>query len=139
MQQLNSTGTIIVKDSVLWPSWDKVFQSDEDFPGSPYRLINVWASGPAYIDTYWGAGAPTLSGNPMASADITCDGCTLSGGINVVHGPFPICNSELYQVSNYNETGCVGSNTTRTSIGQMTPPIPMSAFSTAYLDSVWSP
>ena len=149
VQQLNSTPRIVIVDSILRPSWDKVFQSEQGISqaslggsGLPIWMQNVWSVAPGYGSTFWGDIPGNFAGRgTLASADIFCDGCTVAGSITSGSPSEPLhsvaCrvqNSETYALSNCNN---LTNNTTVGSIGALTPPPPFPTHT--QLDTIWSP
>ncbi len=126
--QSGGTGMVNIKDSVIWPSWDKALQGSGI--GTVFTISNSWIAEPSAGEDIWPGGGLVLDGHHAITAVANMTNSILLGS---VHSGFAVTvsGSTLYNVS-----GIIngGGNTTVAQI-----PLPPPAPTHTQLDSIWHP
>ncbi|MGB5697630.1 MAG: hypothetical protein WBM46_18395, partial [Polyangiales bacterium] len=124
-----SSGEITIRDSVLWPAYDKALQAGA---ATDFFLDNVFIMSPGEANNLWtGPGAPLgLGGYYSTTASVDMNGCTIVGAL---YPDFDhrVSNSALWKPGNYID---MGGNTTLSAR-----PSPTRYPTHAELDAIWSP
>lgn len=122
------TGHVTIRDSVIWPGWDKAFQGQSET--FTFDLYNIWITSPRMANGLW-PGAPLGYSQPFHTTAVA------AFHDSTIHGPahpghvVRVWNSEIYDWPTYTD---MGGNTTLSST--VAPPeVPTHE----QLDAIWSP
>jgi hypothetical protein len=122
------TGYVTIRDSVIWPGWDKAFQGQSE--SFTFDLYNIWVASPSLANRLWPGGSLGYSQPYHTTAVADFHGCTINGPAHPGH-VVRVWDSEIYQWSTYTNMG--GNKT-------MNAPVPAPAVPThEQLDAIWSP
>ena len=124
------SGFVTVRDSVLWPSWDKVLQGE----GSTYQfdLDNTWVVSPTKATSLWnsiGPGTINFTQPYHTTGRSTYSNSTLVGDCFAER--VNVTASDLYQSGQCISDG----GNTNLGAAEYPPPVPTDA----QLDQIWSP
>ena len=127
-----ATGHQTIRDSILWPCYDKVLQGVG--ASSVFDVFNSYLVSPELTDDLWSGPATLNFSSPQpyhTTGFATFDGSTLVGG-NHPRFSLNVSNSELYRPGPYVD---LGGNTILRSL----PAPPPAAPTHPELDAIWSP
>ncbi len=129
-------GKISIRDSVIWPSYDKMYQG---LNSSPLELDNVYTIAPSYAPQVYNGSDDISAFNNNDVYGLVTTGASIVRnstfiGANNASAQLQIGNSEYYDLFSYHNYKDLGGNTKLNSI----PPPPPTPSSTQ-LDTIWSP
>jgi len=122
------SGRAVFYDTVIWPSWDKVFQGQNDL--GLYDCFNCWTASPSEANRLWPGGSLGFSQGVHTTAVVEYRNSTINGEGHPGH-VIKVWDSEVFGFTNYTE---MGGNTTR---GAPIDPPPVPTHE--QLDAIWSP
>jgi len=126
-----ANGYATFRDSVVWPSADKIFQSEES-QGTKFTLDNCYLPEPSEANALWpGPGTISLGGYHWIAAGADVTNSTVLGSANNSIFVVTISDSELWNATGYTDGGG------NTILGVK--PIPPLAPTHEQLDAIWSP
>jgi hypothetical protein len=125
----SADGDMIVEDSVLWPSDDKVFQGFGT--GRQIRMDNVYIAEPSIANAYWGT---SLGGHSWGGAGWIGNSTIVGNCFTNPTTPFDHENNILFQPY-WPAINDINNSNTEVFVQPATPPPP----SSGELDTIWSP
>jgi len=122
------TGYVTIRDSVIWPGWDKAFQGQSE--NFTFDLYNIWITSPSLANSLWPGGSLGYSQPYHTTAVADFHNSTINGPAHSGH-VVRVWDSEIYNWSTYTNMG--GNKTVGSTIAP--PAVP----SHTQLDAIWSP
>jgi len=122
------TGHVTIRDSIIWPGWDKAFQGQSE--NFTFDLYNIWTTSPSLANSLWPGGSLGYSQPFHTTAVADFHDSTIHGPAHPEH-VVRVWDSEIYDWPTYID---MGGNTTLNS-----PVAPPEVPSHEQLDAIWSP